>query len=183
MQGVQRRAFSSIMSALILTSLIGCTEHNPDYKPNQDSSVQCTLGQRRCNGDTTVVCLQSGAGTQYAAERICPGGSSCQDGICVPSGAACTHICEQGQVCTIFVNPTQKDKLDTFCASPLGLKAAGANCSKNAECQSGLCLIRAKGSICYGPCIGNVCKQGYKCTEVTLTINGVQGQVTSCIPS
>jgi hypothetical protein len=171
------------MALLGCAALLGCTEPNPDYQPGSDGSGGCTPGDRQCAGQITQVC--SGART-FLNERQCPDGTTCNAGVCVTTGVPCTSDegCGEGQVCTIFVRPDDPTKLGTFCSANLGETAGGKACTSHLDCQSGFCLKRIGMSFCYKACDGQKsCSElMYRCVQVLMTVNGVQGSVHACAP-
>jgi len=103
----------------------------------------------------------------------------------VPGKPACEGTsCESGFVCTVFVNPTSAGQLGTFCTKPVGAKAPGAPCASAEECQTGFCVAKGKVPTCYRSCTkARECPgPGYKCVDLTLTVNGLQGTVPGCVP-
>lgn len=158
---------------ILVAWLAACTQPNPGYQANPDGG--CTPGQRTCNGQSSLVCLPTG----YSVERVCPTGAVCQSGICIGSGQPCGGTCDGGKVCTALVAPSRTG-LGNYCAAPIGAKAGNAPCAKDSECQSGLCL---KQGYCFRACYQNSCGAAARCTEVTLTISGVQGKVLGCVPN
>jgi hypothetical protein len=155
---------------ILAATLLACTEPNPAY---QDGG--CAAGQRMCNGQSSMVCLPAGS---YSTERICPAGSVCQSGMCIGAGQPCSGTCAAGQVCTALVAPTLTS-LATYCVAPVGARPGTSPCTKDSECQSGLCL---KQGYCYRACAEKSCGLAIRCVEVTLTLSGVQGKVHGCIP-
>jgi len=179
----------SLQMVLVL-AVAACTEPNPGYHIAPDAAKdtyagECDKGQRRCLGVITQVC--SGVG-RWLNERRCPGLSSCKAGLCVPSGHPCDSEahCGPGQACNIFVNPQSPKELATFCAQTVGLKSGLDPCFENDQCRSGFCLQRGAVSTCFRACkSADDCpdKASHKCLPVYLTVNGVQGQVKSCVNS
>lgn len=171
------------MALLGSVSLLACTEPNPNYQAGSDGVGGCIPGERRCAGQITQVC--SGAGS-FLNERQCPEGSTCNAGVCVSTGVPCKsdETCAAGQVCTIFVKPDDPSKLGTYCSNALGETAGGRACTSHMECQSGFCLKRIGMSFCMQACDGNKSCSSlmYRCVQVLMTVNGVQGSVHACAP-
>ena len=172
---------------LAATALGGCTKANPDFEPEVDGGGGCTPGQRRCSGRTTQVCTPEGDAPLFIDERTCPADSTCQDGICLPTGPRCEETrCPTGKVCTLFVDDEDPSRLGRFCTSPAGGTPGAEPCTANDQCQSGICLGRGQSGFCYLSCNNQrECPQarGFKCKELSLTINGVQGKVAGCASS
>ena len=171
--------------------LIGCTEPNPSYDPSyeppSDMGAPCSPGDRTCSGQMVLVCRPNPAGTRFEAERLCPSDSTCEAGICIPSGPACSGTCDEGKVCTVFINPKKTSELTTFCANASGQGEGGATCTNNMDCQSGFCLIRDQTLTCYSACAsakGEECafSPDFTCMRLTITVNGVKGPVNGCVP-
>jgi hypothetical protein len=159
---------------LLAASLVACTQANPGYEGSPDGG--CTPGQRTCSGQSSLVCLPTG----YATERICPMGSICQSGLCIGSGQVCGGTCDTGKVCTALVAPTLTG-LGNYCVSVVGTRAGNLPCTKDSECQSGLCL---KQGYCFRACYqSQACGALTHCAELTLTLSGIQGKVYGCVPN
>ena len=169
----------------LVATISACTEANPDYRPPvpppEGSVAECQIGERRCLNTITQAC--SGAG-RWVNERLCPGLSTCQDGICVPSGPPCGSEadCGPGRACSIFVDPVEKNELGNFCALTVGIKPGLSVCTGDEQCRSGFCLHRGGESICYQACREDFdCpKAPHRCVQISVTVNGVQDQVRSC---
>ncbi len=166
------------------TVLVGCTRSNPEFELTVDGGEACTPGQRQCSGNITQVCTPEGEVPQFESERTCPADSTCQEGICWPTGPDCRETrCPAGKVCTIFVDPHEPSKLGQFCTSPSGATPGAEPCTANEQCQSGICLGRGESGFCYLSCTTHkdcLQEKAFRCKELNLTINGVQGQVSGC---
>lgn len=171
----------------VVALLWGCTEANPDYEPPNvepdGRPPECQVGDRRCaTGQITQVCSKAG---RWVNERLCPGLSSCENGVCVPAGLPCRSEadCGPGRACNIFVDPKERDKLGTFCAQTVGVKPGLYACSAHEQCRSGFCLQRGSKSSCFQACddLSDCPKSADQCLGVILTVNGVKGEVKSCV--
>jgi hypothetical protein len=165
--------------ALLLPLLLAsCTEHNPDYAP--DAAATCAPGARSCSGATVMVCV-GGAEPRLEAERTCPAPSMCEQGTCAPGTDVCQGSCGGGQVCTVFV-ASGTTRLATFCAQPTGTKAGGQLCSRNDECETGLCVGGGKVPVCFRSCSkSRGCPATLRCVDVKVTVDGVSGAVSACV--
>jgi hypothetical protein len=182
---VHMRGWALVWWGIVL--LAGCTEANPDYRPPDvqpdGRPPECQVGARRCaSNQITQVC--SGEG-RWINERLCPGLSSCHLGVCVPSGNPCRSEadCGPGRACNIFVDPQEHSRLGTFCAQTVGVKPGLSPCSAHEQCRSGFCLQRGSVSTCFHACREDTdCpKTEHTCAGVVLTVNGVKGEVKSCV--
>jgi hypothetical protein len=165
-------------------SLAGCTEPNPEYQMLQDATASCSPGQRQCRGQLTEVCVPQGEGASFTGDGECPAGTNCQGGVCVPANNPCTSTCAGQQVCSIFVDPQQPESLGNFCTNPVGNIPGQMSCSSREQCQSGFCVGRGNDLSCYQACgRSKDCNQlaGYQCLRLTVTVNGVQGQINGCL--
>lgn len=184
-KGTSARSTKVAIAGALACLLAGCTEPNPAYQKFQYLDAgNCDPGEKRCAGQITQVC--AGAGS-YINERKCPDNVPCKDGLCVPAGSRCRSTCNKGgQVCTIFVDPMHSYQLDTFCAAPLGQQPGGMPCTSNGQCQSGFCFKRNEVRTCYEACRWDKDCAGLfqsSCMDLFVTLHGVQGKVSGCVPS
>ncbi len=173
-----RKRWGTYVFFFLLAFNISCTTPNQEYEA-LGSNEPCTPGQRTCQDQVTQVCNAQGS---FINERRCPELSSCENGICVPSGPECHASCEESKVCTIFVNPTSPEELANFCIDASGTQPGGSPCTYSDECQSGLCLKRGDIAFCYQACTSSKDCPDHKqkCQTLTVTINGVQGVIKGC---
>jgi len=179
------RLLPTILALLLgSTAFPSCTRSNPDFEPSVDGGAGCTPGERQCSGNTTQICTPENGTPMFLNERACPEDTSCQDGICWPTGPRCGETrCPAGKVCSIFVDPERPDALGLFCIAPVGGIAGTTACTSNNQCQSGICLGRGESTFCYLSCEKErecPLASGFKCKKLNLTINGIQGQAKGC---
>ncbi|HMU37988.1 MAG TPA: hypothetical protein PKE31_03165 [Pseudomonadota bacterium] len=161
----------------------GCTASNPEYP---DMSA-CTLGERRCDTKDRAVALVCGRDAndkQTLLEEGCPTQALCESGRCVPpAGAkACQNAtdCDGTEVCTPLVLPGTAT-LGLFCMPGQPGTPASSPCGKDADCTSYKCLQQAQGRYCFKACSNDgVCGTGRRCLSLSITVTGVQGQISTC---
>lgn len=175
-----------LAAAVLVFSSAGCSRTNEAYdKYTEAGALFCLPGERQCNSQMAQVCIPTGGDAQwsYVDERKCPGGSSCDKGFCVPAGNKCDSNaqCTGSKVCTIFVEPSQKKTLVTYCATKVGTKTGGQTCSEHNQCDTGSCLGQGSARECFRACGGGSCPKGTTCSNLTVTVHGVKGAIKACV--
>ncbi|MEY3014001.1 MAG: hypothetical protein RIT45_2736, partial [Pseudomonadota bacterium] len=136
------------------------------------ASAQCPSGQtcQLFSGKTYGACAvpPSGGGTDKLPDGAgCTASSQCSSGLCVGSGnsgtciADCTsQACPSGYACMTLTN----GKGGCF---KTGDGKLGESCSKDLDCQSGVCEAADNKYICSQTCTSSAnCPTGYACYDV-----------------
>jgi hypothetical protein len=137
----------------------------------------CSFGSDPVGASGTCV---SGA---FERARFCFALAPCQGGTCRPM---CTSDCRASpcgatEVCTALFASAAVIK--HCCVEPTaknGNKSAEESCSKNEQCLSGLCNVKAGN--CFQPCFGvGQCPQGFSCDAVEVREGKLTFNLTGCV--
>jgi hypothetical protein len=165
-----------------------------------DLAPVCSGDQRQCLATSgSAVCM----GGQFGLDRKCPTESTCQGGYCQPPAASATT--PAGHACAFTAGPVENacfsmggattdlscqpfvsaNKMVSWvCAHPVGTGTPGTACTKGSDCRTGFC---GSNGTCFRGCeTANDCPSSggppLNCDSVTITVEGVQVTVNSCVP-
>jgi hypothetical protein len=157
----------------------------------------CSPGDRKCAGAAASDRCEGG---MFVVDRACPPSSSCTANYCAPPpamfgtqvGARCDANAGAQQLqcmaspvanltCQPFVDPSTKD-IRWFCDNAVAPAKAPTHCTKNSECRSGVCAVKA--GVCFDACQQNTdCQLGggaLTCQSLEITIEGVTITAKGC---
>ena len=158
----------------------------------------CSPGDRKCAGAAASDRCEGG---MFVVDRACPSASSCANNYCAPptpmfgtqlgarcdaNGGAQQLQCMASPVanltCQPFVDPSTKD-IRWFCDNAVAPAKAPTHCTKNSECRSGVCAVKA--GVCFDACQQNQdCQLSggstLTCQSLEITIEGVTITAKGC---
>lgn len=186
--GVCRPTVDAARAALILLcgAAIGPSEAGARCRENLDCQSGlclrtgvcfggCTPATLRsdCHGHDSVICGQlplaipQDQTTLLTSCALLPPACS-SDRDCEPTGGSCQPI----------VNPENPTALRASCLPARGLGRPSASCRRDSDCISGLC----QSGLCFAACSSTAdCQPGFSCHPATYVVDGVSGQLSSCI--
>lgn len=126
-----------------------------------------------CHGHDDIICGQVPLSIPSVPTTIL---TSCA---LLPPACSSDRDCEPaGGSCQLIVDPEKPSALRPSCLPATGLGRPSASCRRDSDCASGLC---ASGS-CFAACAATAdCQPGFSCHSVTYMVDGISGQISSCI--
>lgn len=157
----------------------------------------CSPGDRKCAGAAASDRCEGG---MFVVDRACPATSSCAADYCAPPpaqfgtqiGARCDANGGAQQLqcmaspaaslsCQPFVDPATKN-IRWFCDNGVGPGHYQTHCTKNAECRSGVCAVKA--GVCFDACQRDqdcqLAASTLTCQSLEITIEGVTVTAKGC---
>jgi len=157
----------------------------------------CSPGDRKCAGSAASDRCEGG---MFVVDRACPASSACASNYCAPPtamfgtqiGARCDANGGAQQLqcmasptanlsCQPFVDPSTKN-LRWFCDSAVGAGRVPVHCTKNGDCRSGVCAVKA--GVCFDACLRDqdcqLAASTLTCQSLEITIEGVTVTAKGC---
>jgi uncharacterized protein (TIGR03382 family) len=146
------------------------------------TGFHCVAAHGTCSG----WCVPGAAGT-VGIGQACMTDAMCVSGACIDPGdgsrrclAPCfgdSGQCASGEVCTAASGGCGACVPSALFGSPHGV---GEECTNDASCRSGHCLVRDGISECVTPCNGSSCSAGFVCQSTNCVLDRSQGAGGVC---